>query len=146
MSKLNDRQIRFCEAYLSNGCANATKAAIDAGYSKKTAKTQGYQMLQRDVIKDYINERRTDITEQTNITVNQRLKMLWGIAGKGQELNPTGSYQNLSASIRAIEAINSMIGIQEGEEDDLKGSKVTIGVNDCSLPDEHYEDDDEEEY
>lgn len=141
---MNDRQKRFCEAYLRNGCANATKAAIEAGYSEKTAKVTAHQLLKKEYISEYIDERRKDFTEETNITVTERLKLLWDIAHKGQEMNPAGSYQNLSASIRAVEAINTMIGIQDSEdEDDLQGNIINIGVEDCSLPDEHYEDDEE---
>ena len=40
---LNDKQIRFYKEYLID--ANATQAAIRAGYSKKTAYSQGQRLL-----------------------------------------------------------------------------------------------------
>jgi phage terminase small subunit len=40
---VNDRQTLFVEAYLRN--PNATQAAIEAGYSAKTAKQQGQRLL-----------------------------------------------------------------------------------------------------
>ncbi|MCC0650821.1 terminase small subunit, partial [Clostridioides sp. ZZV15-6598] len=36
MSKLTEKQKRFCDYYIKTG--NATEAAIKAGYSEKTAK------------------------------------------------------------------------------------------------------------
>lgn len=41
---LTDKQQAFIYAYLSNGF-NATRAAIDAGYSEKTARSQGQRLL-----------------------------------------------------------------------------------------------------
>lgn len=53
--KLNDRQKKFCEEYLID--LDATKAAIRAGYSKKTAGVIGYENLQKPQIRQYIDER-----------------------------------------------------------------------------------------
>ena len=52
---LNDRQKRFCELYVANG-HNATKAALDAGYSEKTARTIGSENLSKPDIQEYIKE------------------------------------------------------------------------------------------
>lgn len=41
---LNDRQTAFVNAYLANGF-NATRAAIEAGYSEKTARQQAVRLL-----------------------------------------------------------------------------------------------------
>lgn len=40
---MNERHERFVQAYLKD--PNATKAAIEAGYSKKTARSQGQRLL-----------------------------------------------------------------------------------------------------
>lgn len=50
---LNDRQKRFCELYVANG-HNATKAALDAGYSEKTARAIGSENLTKPDIQEYI--------------------------------------------------------------------------------------------
>lgn len=42
---LTQKQEQFIESYVKN--ANATQAAIEAGYSEKTARQQGYQMLKQ---------------------------------------------------------------------------------------------------
>ena len=53
--KLTDKQEAFILAYLSNG-RNATKAAIQAGYSDKQAQAMGYHNLRIDYIKDIIDK------------------------------------------------------------------------------------------
>ncbi|PTI11274.1 terminase small subunit [Staphylococcus warneri] len=57
MSELNKRQRTFAEAYAIPGTVcygNATKSAIKAGYSEKTAYSQGQRMLKNDEIQSYI--------------------------------------------------------------------------------------------
>ncbi|WP_161935081.1 terminase small subunit, partial [Lactococcus lactis] len=41
--KLTEKQKRFCDEYIKLG--NATQAAINAGYSKRTARSQGQRLL-----------------------------------------------------------------------------------------------------
>ena len=50
---MTEKQDRFIETYVLTG--NATKAAIAAGYSEKTAKSKGYQLknqLQSEIQKE----------------------------------------------------------------------------------------------
>ncbi|EHR87254.1 terminase small subunit [Staphylococcus epidermidis] len=57
MNELNKRQKTFAEAYAIPGTeyyGNATKSAIRAGYSEKTAYSQGQRMLKNDEIQSYI--------------------------------------------------------------------------------------------
>ena len=53
--KLTAKQQRFCDEYLV--CLNATLAAINAGYSKKTAGVIGVENLKKPNIKEYIEKR-----------------------------------------------------------------------------------------
>lgn len=55
MGKMTAKQQRFCDEYLID--LNATQAAIRAGYSKKTAMEQGYQLLQKTSVQEYIADR-----------------------------------------------------------------------------------------
>ncbi len=52
---LTSKQQRFCQEYLID--LNATKAAIRAGYSKKTARSQGQRMLTNVDIQAAIQQR-----------------------------------------------------------------------------------------
>lgn len=54
--KLTPKQKKFCEAYLGEAKFNATKAAILAGYSEKTAGSTGYENLKKPEILAYMRE------------------------------------------------------------------------------------------
>ena len=52
---LTEKQKRFCDEYLID--LNATQSAIRAGYSEKTAYSQGQRMLKNVEVKEYIDKR-----------------------------------------------------------------------------------------
>lgn len=78
MAKLTAKQQRFCDEYLID--LNATQAAIRAGYSENTAMEQGYQLLQKTSVAEYIAERKQDRVARTEITQDMVLKELANIA------------------------------------------------------------------
>lgn len=59
MRKLTPKQRKFADYYLESG--NATKAAIDAGYSSRYAHTNATKLLQNTTIAKYIDERMAEI-------------------------------------------------------------------------------------
>lgn len=60
----------FVEAYLSNG-RNATDAALQAGYSKGGAAKQGYRMSKDPVILSMIDQRRTQIAKNNELSTDE---------------------------------------------------------------------------
>lgn len=78
MAKLNDRQMRFCDEYLID--LNATQAAIRAGYSEKYANTNAPKLLQNTAVKEYIQKRKADREQRTEITQDMVLRELAIIA------------------------------------------------------------------
>lgn len=52
---VNERQRKFVERFMATG--NATKSAIAAGYSEKTARVQGSQLLTNPAIQQAIKKR-----------------------------------------------------------------------------------------
>ena len=62
---LTPKQRRFADEYIANGF-NATQAAKDAGYSKKTAYSIGNENLSKPEIEEYIRER-TEAIEKARI-------------------------------------------------------------------------------
>ena len=62
MAKLNDKQRRFVDEYLID--MNATQAAIRAGYSKRTARSQGQRLLTNVDILKAIEERMKEKEEE----------------------------------------------------------------------------------
>jgi phage terminase small subunit len=65
--KLTDKQKRFCDEYLANGM-NATQAAISAGYSVKTARSQGQRMLTNVDIAQYLGQRQNGVAQKLELS------------------------------------------------------------------------------
>lgn len=74
MSELTQKQKLFVEYYLAN--PNATQAAIKAGYSEKTAKSQGQRLLTNVDIRALVEKR----VETVAMSADEVLKELADIA------------------------------------------------------------------
>ena len=71
-ANLTDKETRFCYEYVLH--LNATKAAINAGYSEKTARNIGSQNLAKLHIQNKINQLKTNIAETAEISALRVLK------------------------------------------------------------------------
>ena len=80
---LNPKQEKFCLEYQKD--ANAAQAAIRAGYSKKTARTIGQQLLTKLDVKNRIKELSTDI-ENKNIATAQEIQEFLTKQMRGEEV------------------------------------------------------------
>ena len=78
MGTLNDRQKLFCREYIID--LNATQAAIRAGYSEKTAYSQGQRLLKNVEIKASIDELKSTRSETAEITAQMVVDALACIA------------------------------------------------------------------
>lgn len=61
------RRVLFAEAYLANG-GNATDAAKKAGFSERTAYSQGHDLLKHPEVKALIAERQEELTRKYKLT------------------------------------------------------------------------------
>lgn len=105
---LSVKQRRFCEIYCANGF-NATQAAIDAGYSKKTAKEMGYENLTKPHVVKYIEEYKSELSESTKITAEGILERLAIESGyNGEHTLPEDSTQ--SGRIQALKQMSEYTG------------------------------------
>jgi phage terminase small subunit len=75
---LNPRQKLFCEEYVID--RNATRAAIAAGYAKKTARGTGSRMLTNANIKKYISELAKKVSDKLEITSERVLDEIASMA------------------------------------------------------------------
>jgi len=66
---LPPRQVNFVEAYCMG--QNATRAAVTAGYSIKTAHVQGSRMLRNVKVISNIEDRLRDHRERCSITIDK---------------------------------------------------------------------------
>ena len=72
--QLNERQRLFCEKIVVN--PNATQAAIDARYSRRSASSIGHENLQKPKIQRYISQLRQERNLRTQVTADRVLAEL----------------------------------------------------------------------
>lgn len=80
------KQQRFADEYLID--CNATKAAIRAGYSEKTAYSVGQRMLKNVEVKSYIDARLAEISSQKIADGKEVLEYLTAVM-RGQHTEET---------------------------------------------------------
>ena len=74
MKKLTIKQKKFADEYIISG--NATEAAINAGYSKKSAQQMGAENLLKPVIKSYIDKQLTKLEDEAIADAKEVMKYL----------------------------------------------------------------------
>lgn len=106
---MTDKQKMFCHEYMVD--RNATQAAIRAGYSPKTAKSQGQRLLTKVDIKKYIDEHTEEQYERAGISADDVLNELVSIAMvDGVEI--TGKQK-----IKALELLGRHLGLFDNNKD-----------------------------
>lgn len=80
--ELNERQRRFADEYIRLG--EITQAAVNAGYSIKTAKQIGQENLTKPAIKTYINARLDELKKESIAEQDEVLQFLTGVL-RGKE-------------------------------------------------------------
>ena len=78
MTELSLRQKKFADEYIISG--NATKSAIEAGYSKKTAESIGSRLLRNVKVSEYISKRTQEVLEERAMSVAEALAISASIA------------------------------------------------------------------
>ena len=69
----DDRRAKFIEAYFTNG-GNATDAAIQAGYSPKSAAVTASQLLKEPKVSAEVEKRRTEIVAKLELSTERTIK------------------------------------------------------------------------
>ncbi len=98
---LTARQKRFAAEYLID--LNATQAAIRAGYSARSAPTQGPRLLSHDAVAQLIAETRSKVAEEAGWNAVERLQTLKRIADANEA-------DNARVALAAIAEANKMQG------------------------------------
>lgn len=94
---LTQKQQDFVYEYLKSG--NATDAAIKAGYSEKTSYSIGQENLNKPVIAEEINKRRSEVVKKHNIDVD------WIVTQLKENHELAREFGEISNSNKAIELI-----------------------------------------
>lgn len=132
---MSPKRQKFCEEYLVD--LNATQAAIRAGFSERTARSQGQRLLTKVDVKEKIAELQEDARKRTEITRDEVLGVLASIIrsdaasffdeGKIKEFSKLSREQRkaiesvkvtksgvrelkFSSKLNAVQIINRMLG------------------------------------
>lgn len=123
MTKLNDKQERFCMEYIVD--YNGTQAAIRSGYSAPTAGEQASRLLKDVRIKEKIDKLKIEVAEKISLDATWVMKRFKDISDRCMTAEPvmkfqdgvwieTGEYQfDSSGANKATEMIGKMIGVFE---------------------------------
>ena len=130
MSKLTSKQDAFVKAYLLNG-GNATQAAIDAGYSKKTAAVIGTENLIKPNIAYVIKEHQKKGDSDFIYDKAEKLKLLQKVMKRCSVDDEEKGVLNGPAVIAAIKEHNLMQGDNAPTEvindnTEIKEIKITV--------------------
>ena len=113
---MNDRQQRFVDAYLID--PNATQAAITAGYSEKTARSQGQRLLTNADVAAALDKAKQKRAERTQITADAVLERLW-LEAHGQDV-PDHSQ---SGRVKALDLLAKHLKLYTDALDVTSGGK-----------------------
>ena len=121
---LNQRQLIFCEEYIKTN--NATKAAIAAGYSEKTARSQGQRMLTFVDISAYIKTRLDEINREQIASTDEVMRFFTSVL-RGTEKDQFGLDASLADRIKAgQEIVKRFDSIKQPEQDDTNARMSTL--------------------
>lgn len=141
---MNKRQRRFADEYLID--CNATQAAIRAGYSEKTAYSQGQRLLKKVEVQTYIEEQLEKIHNEKIADATEVMMYLTSVM-RGEQTEQTlrflgEGYQEIAdIDITARERLKAaeLIGKRYGMFTDklnVEGSVPVVIVDDLDEDDE----------
>lgn len=122
---LTPKQQRFVDEYLID--LNATQAAIRAGYSEKTARSQGQRLLTDDDIAAAIQRAQDERAERTGIDAERVLQELGRIGFSdiralftpaGNLLPPEDWPDSIAAAVSSVEVVTRGLNGESHEETD----------------------------
>lgn len=101
---LNFKQQRFVEEYLKD--CNGTRAAVEAGYSEKTASGIAIQLLRKNHVISAIQ------SEQKKRRAKSKTSARWVLRRLRIEALGKGPDTKASARVKALETISRILGMQ----------------------------------
>jgi len=120
---MKENHQRFADKYFET--LNAKESAIYAGFSEDTAKQQGWQLLQREDIQEYLTVLRAEMAEKSGITKAWVMERFKDISDRCMTAEPvmikvdgqwveSGEYQfDSSGANKATESLGKIIGVFE---------------------------------
>lgn len=116
MNELTNKQLLFVEEYMID--FNATQAAIRAGYSEKTANEQGARLLANVSVKNEINRRCKEISNEYPLLRKKIVDRLQKIA-----------FSDIKDML-SFKTVKTVVGVEDGEP--VIGYKTVIDLKDSN--------------
>lgn len=130
MKRLPPKKQRFAEAYIRLN--NQTQAAVEAGYSAKSARTTGYRLLKDADVEEYIRERLREIDEAEIAKTNEVLRFLSSVM-RGEVADQFGLDAQLADRIKAgTELLKRYTAIETGERDGGMSIEFSAGTEEAA--------------
>ena len=126
MSEELNRKRKFCELVAQG--LNPYRAAIEAGYSEKYAKTDSHKLLEKnekeiEALRPVVKK---TLEEEFTYSVKESFNKLCEIQELAMLQNENGNYSNLGVAAKAEELKGKMYGVYEA---DNKQKAFNISVN-----------------
>lgn len=119
---MTDKQERFCQEYMID--LNATKAAIRAGYSPKTAREQAARLLSKVNIQGRIEQLQAEQSRRTGISADRVLrelaKVAFANAGDIIDADATLKEDASPDDLAAVQSVRVKVFGQDGVEREIK--------------------------
>lgn len=131
MLKLTVKQKKFADEYIRLG--NSTQAAINAGYSKKTARQIGADNLSKAYIREYINEKMDALDKKKTMQIKEIMEELTSIARgelKEERLDKDGNIVEtrplFADRLKAMDMLGKRYGMWNGMAKEAASQTVII--------------------
>lgn len=126
MSEELNRKKKFCELVAQG--LNPYRAAIEAGYSEKYAKTDSHKLLEKykkeiEVLKPVVQK---TLEKEFSYSVKESFNKLCEIQELAMLQNENGNYSNLGVAAKAEELKGKMYGVYEA---DNKQKAFNVSIN-----------------
>lgn len=129
---LTPKQRLFIDAYVGEACFNATRAAILAGYSEKSAAKIGHDLKKTP----YIRARIDEILDANTITTTELLRELSDVGMRGlhefieitrydKDGNPVAARMDAGAKLKALELLGKSRSLFVERQDVTVGGSLT---------------------
>lgn len=115
---LTPKQKAFADEYIKNG-GNASDAARKAGYSEKTAYSQGQRALKNVEVSSYIAEKQAKIEKQngTDIMSLAEIQQRRSMIARGELKDSFGFAPDFSDQLKSMNDLEKTLAIKEAKEE-----------------------------
>lgn len=124
---MTDKREAFCQYYNIHG--NATKAALEAGYSKNTAYSSGHRLLKKDEIKKRLSELAEERSLLAKVTIKEIIEEYARIA-----FSDIKEIYNDNGELKSVKELDSDTSRAISS---IKTRKVTDGDGEVSYIEEY---------